>query len=104
MGLYEVLHGSALFTRGQTQVLSTLTFDSPFVQESESNRSFLLHYTFPAYSTNSLEKRAGRNRREIGHAALAERALRPILPQEMVGSDAKVHLSINITENHVLSR
>lgn len=92
--LYNSLHGSALFQRGQTQVLCSVTFDSPdsmyksdaiFNMMSPSltnfNKNFMLHYEFPAYATNEISRIGGRaDRREIGHGALAEKALYPLLP------------------------
>uniref|UniRef100_A0A4W3GQ99 polyribonucleotide nucleotidyltransferase n=1 Tax=Callorhinchus milii TaxID=7868 RepID=A0A4W3GQ99_CALMI len=67
--LYKPLHGSALFQRGQTQVLCTVTFDS-------------LESGFPPYATNEIGKLTGQNRRELGHGALAEKGLKPIIPKE----------------------
>ncbi|CAD5123371.1 DgyrCDS11728 [Dimorphilus gyrociliatus] len=88
-GLYNPLHGSALFQRGQTQVLCTLTFDSPLsaakidtisaLTEGIKEKNFFLHYEFPPYATNEVG-RLNWGRREIGHGALAERALRPLIP------------------------
>uniref|UniRef100_A0A8P4G5A0 polyribonucleotide nucleotidyltransferase n=1 Tax=Dicentrarchus labrax TaxID=13489 RepID=A0A8P4G5A0_DICLA len=67
--LFKPLHGSALFQRGQTQV--------PTGQE---DKNFMLHYEFPPYATNEIGKMGGTNRRELGHGALAEKALRPVIP------------------------
>lgn len=93
----ESLHGSALFQRGQTQVLSTLTFDSPdtmynsdILQQMVSpsltklDKKFMLHYEFPQYAVNEIGK-SGRapDRREIGHGALAEKALYPLVPTDL---------------------
>lgn len=83
--LYNSLHGSALFQRGQTQVLCSVTFDSPdawyrpdtiFNMMSPSltnfNRNFMLHYEFPSFATNEISRMGGRSdRREVGHGALA---------------------------------
>ena len=89
--LYKPLHGSALFQRGLTQVLCSLTFDSldsvwkadPFsvLTGGIKEKNFMLHYEFPQYATNDIG-RTGIGRREIGHGALAERALRPIVPYD----------------------
>lgn len=79
-------HGSTLFTRGQTQSLSTATLGSPADQqimdvlEGEYKERFMLHYNFPGFSTGEPKPERGPGRREIGHGALARRALLPLLP------------------------
>jgi polyribonucleotide nucleotidyltransferase len=79
-------HGSALFTRGQTQALSTVTLGTPDdVQTIDnlmglSSKHFMLHYNFPRYSVGEVGPIRGPGRREIGHGALAERSLLPVLP------------------------
>ncbi len=87
-GLLPRAHGSALFTRGQTQALVAVTLgtandvqrldtiDSP----SETTKSFMLHYNFPPFSTGEVRPMRGTSRREIGHGNLAERALQGVLP------------------------
>ncbi|NXW89499.1 PNPT1 nucleotidyltransferase, partial [Alopecoenas beccarii] len=91
--MFKMLHGSALFQRGQTQVvLCTVTFDSiessvksDLISTAVSgikDKNFMLHYEFPPYATNEIGKVTGMNRRELGHGALAERALKPIIPQD----------------------
>jgi polyribonucleotide nucleotidyltransferase len=87
-GLLPRAHGSALFTRGQTQSLVAVTLgtandaqrldsiDSP----SETTRTFMLHYNFPPFSTGEVRPVRGTSRREIGHGNLAERALQAVLP------------------------
>jgi len=87
-GILPRAHGSALFTRGQTQalVVATLgtandvqrldTIDEP----SETTKTFMLHYNFPPFSTGEVRPMRGTSRREIGHGNLAERALQPLLP------------------------
>jgi len=81
-------HGSALFTRGQTQSLATVTLGSPATTqimdelEGEYKERFMLHYNFPGFSTGEPKPERGPGRREIGHGALARRALRPLLPPE----------------------
>uniref|UniRef100_G3P9V5 polyribonucleotide nucleotidyltransferase n=1 Tax=Gasterosteus aculeatus aculeatus TaxID=481459 RepID=G3P9V5_GASAC len=75
--LFKPLHGSALFQRGQTQVLSSVTFDS-----LESSVKADIITTFPPYATNEIGKMGGINRRELGHGALAEKALRPVIPKD----------------------
>ncbi|XP_042189086.1 polyribonucleotide nucleotidyltransferase 1, mitochondrial [Callorhinchus milii] len=90
--LYKPLHGSALFQRGQTQVLCTVTFDSlesgvksdliTTLISGVKEKNFMLHYEFPPYATNEIGKLTGQNRRELGHGALAEKGLKPIIPKE----------------------
>jgi len=87
-GLIPRAHGSALFTRGQTQALVTATlgtsndvqhYDS-VNEPKESSKSFMLHYNFPPFSTGEVRPMRGTSRREIGHGNLAERALQGVLP------------------------
>jgi polyribonucleotide nucleotidyltransferase len=81
-------HGSALFTRGQTQALVSVTLGTTDDEQridsidvaGETTKSFMLHYNFPPYSTGEVKMIRGTSRREIGHGALAERALQPLLP------------------------
>jgi polyribonucleotide nucleotidyltransferase len=81
-------HGSALFTRGQTQALASVTLGTAAdVQRLDSiddigevTKTFMLHYNFPPFSTGEVRPMRGTSRREIGHGNLAERALQPILP------------------------
>ncbi len=79
-------HGSALFTRGETQVLGTVTLgtgrDEQIIDDLglEDNEKFLLHYNFPPYSTGEVKRLGGQSRREIGHGVLAKRALRAVMP------------------------
>jgi|CXWL01.1.fsa_nt_gi polyribonucleotide nucleotidyltransferase len=82
-------HGSALFTRGETQALVTATLGTSedaqiidTVQELEHKKRFMLHYNFPSFSVGEVRPNRGPGRREIGHGALAERALREMLPSE----------------------
>ncbi|KPI92061.1 Polyribonucleotide nucleotidyltransferase 1, mitochondrial [Papilio xuthus] len=94
VSLYEPLHGSALFQRGQTQVLCTVAFDSPdsalkldpltAITSGTKEKSFFLHYEFPAYATGEVggARGAGPARREAGHGALAERGLAPVVPHQ----------------------
>ncbi|MEO8031497.1 MAG: polyribonucleotide nucleotidyltransferase [Gemmatimonadota bacterium] len=82
-------HGSALFTRGQTQALVAVTLGTADDEQridsidvsGETTKSFMLHYNFPPYSTGEVKMIRGTSRREIGHGALAERALQPLLPK-----------------------
>jgi polyribonucleotide nucleotidyltransferase len=79
-------HGAALFTRGETQALVAATLGTSYDQQridsvfGEWKKSFLLHYNFPPYSVGETSFRLGPGRREIGHGALAERALERVLP------------------------
>lgn len=81
-------HGSALFTRGETQALVTATLGTGEDQqrldvlEGESFKRFMLHYNFPPFSVGEVKFVRGPGRREIGHGALAERALQPVIPDE----------------------
>ena len=81
-------HGSALFTRGQTQILSTVTLGAAREEQildgldSESSKRYIHHYNFPPYSVGEARPMRGPGRREIGHGALAERALEPVIPNE----------------------
>jgi polyribonucleotide nucleotidyltransferase len=86
VGVLPRVHGSALFTRGETQamVLSTLgtEHDEQKIESiyGDHYRSFILHYNFPPYSVGEAKRLGGPGRREIGHGALARRALLPVLP------------------------
>jgi polyribonucleotide nucleotidyltransferase len=88
VGISPRAHGSGLFTRGETQVLTLATLGTPKeAQELDSlvpteNKRYMHHYNFPPYSTGEVKMLRGQSRREIGHGALAERALVPVLPPE----------------------
>jgi polyribonucleotide nucleotidyltransferase len=79
-------HGSAIFTRGETQVLGVATLgtgrDEILIDDlsSETGDKFMLHYNFPPYSTGEVKRMGGQSRREIGHGNLAKRAIRAVLP------------------------
>jgi polyribonucleotide nucleotidyltransferase len=87
-GLLPRAHGSALFTRGQTQALVSVTLGTAndvqrldsIDNASETTKSFMLHYNFPPFSTGEVRPVRGTSRREIGHGHLAERALQGVLP------------------------
>ena len=88
-GLLPRVHGSALFTRGETQALATLTLGTKedmqrldLLFEQDQFKRFLLHYNFPPFSVGEVKFLRGPGRREIGHGALAERALMNLLPVE----------------------
>ncbi|XP_037500469.1 polyribonucleotide nucleotidyltransferase 1, mitochondrial [Rhipicephalus sanguineus] len=90
--LFQPLHGSALFQRGQTQVLCTVAFDSlhsvlrsdpvSVITGGMKEKNFMLHYEFPSYATNEIGRTGPIGRRELGHGALAENALRPLVPKD----------------------
>lgn len=86
VGLFGRTHGSALFIRGNTQALAVTTLAPPGQEqlietmETTGKRRFMLHYNFPPYSVGEIGSFRGPGRREIGHGALAEKALRPLIP------------------------
>ena len=87
-GVLPRVHGSALFTRGETQALVITTLgtvkDRQFIDtlEEESSERFFLHYNFPPFSVGEVRPRRGQSRREIGHGSLAEMALKAVIPSE----------------------
>jgi polyribonucleotide nucleotidyltransferase len=88
VGYLPRAHGSALFTRGQTQSLGTVTLGTKIDEqlidalEGESYKAFMLHYNFPPFSTGEVKPIRGTSRREVGHGNLAERSFKPVLPSE----------------------
>jgi polyribonucleotide nucleotidyltransferase len=88
VGLSPRAHGSGLFTRGETQILSIATLGT--LGESQEldtlsptdTKRYMHHYNFPPYSTGEVKPLRGQSRREVGHGALAERALEPVIPAE----------------------
>uniref|UniRef100_A0A2R5L4P2 polyribonucleotide nucleotidyltransferase n=1 Tax=Ornithodoros turicata TaxID=34597 RepID=A0A2R5L4P2_9ACAR len=90
--LLQPLHGSALFQRGQTQVMCTVAFDSldsalrsdpvSVITGGLKEKNFMLHYEFPPYATNEIGRSGPSGRRELGHGALAENGLRPLIPKD----------------------
>ena len=88
IGVLPRTHGSALFTRGQTQALAVTTLGTSRDEQridsidssEEITKSFMLHYNFPPFATGEAKPYRGTNRREQGHGALAERAMQPLLP------------------------
>ena len=83
------VHGSGLFQRGQTQVLTTVTLSSlrdvqklDGIDEDDTTKRYMHHYNFPAYSVGEARTSRGPGRREIGHGALAEKAVEPVIPSE----------------------
>jgi polyribonucleotide nucleotidyltransferase len=86
VGMLSRTHGSAIFTRGETQALAVATLGTPSDEQKietlvgETFKSFMLHYNFPPYSVGETRMLRGPSRREIGHGALAERAISQVLP------------------------
>jgi polyribonucleotide nucleotidyltransferase len=88
VGFLPRAHGSAIFTRGQTQSLGTTTLGTKIDEqmidalEGESYKAYMLHYNFPPFCTGEAKPIRGTSRREVGHGNLAERAFNPVLPRE----------------------
>ncbi|MGE5351336.1 MAG: polyribonucleotide nucleotidyltransferase [Acidobacteriota bacterium] len=88
LGVLPRTHGSALFTRGETQSLTTLTLGTKNDEQTidglqeEYTKKFLLHYNFPPFSVGEVGRMSGVGRREVGHGHLAERALKKVVPSE----------------------
>jgi len=88
IGVLPRTHGSAIFTRGQTQSLAVTTLGTKMDEqriddlEGESTKSYMLHYNFPPFSVGEIRPIRGPGRREIGHGVLAERAIQPVVPKE----------------------
>ena len=88
VGLLPRAHGSGLFSRGETQILGVVTLGGPGDAQKLDNlgpsdsKRFMLHYNFPPYSTGEVGRIGSPRRRDIGHGALAERAIEPVLPDE----------------------
>jgi polyribonucleotide nucleotidyltransferase len=82
-------HGSGLFSRGETQIMSIVTLGAPGLEqnleglEGKSTKRFMHHYNFPSYSVGETGPNRGPGRREIGHGALAEKALLPVIPEKI---------------------
>jgi polyribonucleotide nucleotidyltransferase len=89
VGVLPRTHGSAIFTRGETQALVTTTLGTKedeqrieLLEPTEVSKRFMLHYNFPPFSVGEVGFMRGPGRREVGHGALAERALQPVIPEE----------------------
>lgn len=88
VGVLPRTHGSAIFTRGETQALVTTTLGTPDDMqrverfEGETKKRFMLHYNFPPFSVGEVGRMTGVGRREVGHGALAERAISAVLPPQ----------------------
>ena len=88
-GISPVIHGTGLFYRGATHVLAALTLGGPgdaqlldTIEFQDVKKSFMLHYNFPPFSVGETGRVGGFNRRQVGHGALAEKSLRPVLPSK----------------------
>jgi polyribonucleotide nucleotidyltransferase len=87
VNVFERLHGSAVFQRGETQALATVTLggsgDEQLIDDlrPKHTRRFLMHYNFPPFSVGEVRRLVGTNRREQGHGALAQRAILPVIPE-----------------------
>ena len=107
VSLFEPLHGSSLFQRGQTQVICSATLDSPnssvrmdtmsSLLTGVKEKNFMLHYEFPRFAVNEISKSSRSNRRELGHGALAEKALRPLIPDNY---DFTIRLACDVLESN----
>lgn len=105
--MFKPLHGSALFTRGQTQVMCSTTLGSKdsaikldilsALESGVKEKNFFLHYEFPPYATGEIGKVGFVNRREIGHGNLAEKGLLPIIPQDYPFT---IHLNAEVLESN----
>ncbi|MEW6041479.1 MAG: polyribonucleotide nucleotidyltransferase, partial [Elusimicrobiota bacterium] len=88
IGVFPRLHGSAIFSRGQTQALATVTLGTPQDMqvmeelEGEYKERFLFHYNFPGFATGEVKPDRSPSRREVGHGALAKRSLTPVFPSD----------------------
>jgi len=87
-GVLPRTHGSAIFRRGETQVLTVTTLGAPSLEQliesplGEETKRYIHHYSMPPFSVGEVGRVSGPNRREIGHGALAEKALEPVIPKE----------------------
>ncbi|GIV44545.1 MAG: hypothetical protein KatS3mg035_1668 [Bacteroidia bacterium] len=88
VGYLPQTHGSAIFTRGETQSLATVTLGSKLDEQTidtvseESSKNFMLHYNFPPFSTGEIKRLGPQSRREVGHGNLAERSLKVVVPDD----------------------
>ncbi len=106
-GLLPRVHGSGLFTRGQTQVMTVLTLGMPkdaqmqdTLDEEDEDKRYMHFYNFPPYSVGEVRMLRGAGRREIGHGALAERALRPVVPLDDPEFPYTLHLISEVLESN----
>src|SRR2546423_10045675 len=105
-GLLPKVHGSGLFTRGQTQVMTVLTLGLPNEAQSldgledEEDKRYMHFYNFPAYSVGETRQMRGPGRREIGHGALAERALKAVIPLDDPDFPYTIQLTSEVLESN----
>ncbi len=106
VGLLPRTHGSGLFQRGETQILTTVTLGGPSdvllldTMEIEAKKRYIHYYNFPAFSVGEIKPSRGPGRREIGHGALAERALIPVLPDHNGWPPYTMLLVSEVLESH----
>lgn len=106
VGLLPRTHGSGLFQRGETQILTTVTLGGPSdvllldTMEIEAKKRYIHYYNFPAFSVGEIRPNRGPGRREIGHGALAERALMPVLPKSDNWPPYTMMLVSEVLESH----
>ncbi|MCB0340024.1 MAG: polyribonucleotide nucleotidyltransferase, partial [Bdellovibrionales bacterium] len=104
-GILPRAHGSALFTRGETQAIVSCTLGTAIEAQridsllGEEKKTFMLHYNFPPFSVGETRPMRGPGRREVGHGALAERAVKNMLSEES-GSDYVIRIVSEITESN----
>ncbi len=105
-GLLPYTHGSALFTRGETQALATVTVGTKLDEQiidyatQQGSKKFLLQYNFPPFSTGEVKPLRAPSRREVGHSHLAERALKQVIPQEGEFSEYTIRVVSDILESN----
>ncbi len=105
-GLLPHTHGSALFTRGETQALATVTVGTKLDEQiidyatQQGSKKFLLQYNFPPFSTGEVKPLRAPSRREVGHSYLAERALRQVIPQEGAFAEYTIRVVSDILESN----
>lgn len=107
INLFPSLHGSAIFQRGQTQVLCSVALDSlnsvlrsdpiSAITSGIKEKNFMLHYEFPPFATNETGRASSFGRRELGHGALAEKSLRPLIPDKFPFT---IRLSCDVLESN----
>lgn len=106
VGVLPRAHGSALFTRGETQALVAVTLGTPSEEQiidaltGETTKSFMVHYNFPPFSVGEVRPIRGVSRRETGHGALAEKALKAVLPEESAAFPYTIRVVSDILESN----
>lgn len=106
VGLLPYTHGSALFTRGETQALATVTIGTKLDEQiidyatQQGSKKFLLQYNFPPFCTGEVKPLRAPSRREVGHSHLAERALKQVIPQEGEFAEYTIRVVSDILESN----